>query len=274
MNPPKMLDIVMDYIAAPMMCLCFCLGVTYISYAQGNNDPWAEQAPNPLTLKGKIEPPPNSVPKKFEKSPDHETKPAGRQTTVGQPRHESAAISIEGGSVELKGNLISGYDTAIRAKNAQVSGQDNMIEKGNQPKYFPLPTGEFSKLSNAELLRIVKNLTSDMRISENKHDMELSELLTKDKAPASAEESKKKFEDRNAKLELLHNNYNEEFRKSFLPTAVSLTSEIIFRLGEIKPPSNLSVRSGGDVLYHGMLVGAHPMSAAADFLEYIALKLP
>jgi cytoskeletal protein RodZ len=169
-----------------------------------------------------------------------------KSTEEGKEMHESAGISIEGGSADLSGNLIIGYPTGIRSKNAQLSGQGNVIEKGDQPKQFPLPTGEFRNLSNTELLNRVNSFASDMRISESKYDFEILQ------------------------------NKQDVFNKSFLPIGISLASEIIFRLGKIEIPPNasLSVRLGGNVLLRGMLVGPHPMSAAADFLEYIALKLP
>lgn len=208
-------------------------------------------------------------------SPPTSSTEKNKLTEEGKKIRESVGIDMKDSSVDLRGNLISGFHTGIRSRNSQLSGQDNVIEKGDQPKSFPLPTGEFRNLSNVELLNRVKIFASDMRTSESKYDGEVSRLLTRNWAPSSPEESKRNFEDTNTKIEELRKEKEDEFRKSFRSVGVSLASEVIFRLGRIEiPPDAWSARSGGDVLVHGMLVGPHPMSAAADFLEYIALKLP
>lgn len=189
-----------------------------------------------------------------------------------------AAIVAGGRSnVKLDGSLISGYPTAIRTSDeATVSGQGNVIEKGDQPKQFPPPTGEFRNLSNSDLRGRVKTLADAMRSAESKADEKTSTLLMRQQVAQSPQESKKNWAEMNAQLEKMRNEQNGEFQRSFRPQATALASEMLARLRSIQVPSDFdhsSVRSGGEVLIHGMLVGPHPMSAAADFLEFMANRL-
>jgi hypothetical protein len=190
-----------------------------------------------------------------------------------------AAIFVGGGStVQLYGNRISGYSTAIRTQDeANVFGQGNVIEKGDQPKQFPPSTGEFKSLSNSDLCERVKSFATTMRAFESKADVETSALLMQRQPTATPQESKKLWEEMNAKLKDSQNAKNDEFQKLFRPQATSLASELLLRIEkveELSDSSDSSIWLGRNVLTHGMLAGQHPMSAAADFLEYMAGKLP
>jgi len=178
---------------------------------------------------------------------------------------ETAAIKMDGGTLHSEGNLFTGgWDNGILGKNATITSKnDTFIKTGQEAFSVPPPTGEFSKLSDAEIKKRVTLLASDIRASENKHNQEISNLLLGNRTLGGHELGEESIK--------LYNARNNEFKTLFLPSAVSLTSEMLFRLGGVTTPSNMS---GGLILVHGNLAGINPMSQVADFLEYLAEKLP
>lgn len=183
------------------------------------------------------------------------------------PEQKSVGIDIEGGSANLRDNLIIGFSTGIKGKNADISGRGNVIDRGQRQHQFPPPTGEFKDLSNSDLVKRVKDLAAQIRGNEQNYDTRRENIFMGKSASSK---------DMNAKIEKLQKENEEEFKKLFLPTALSLASEIIFRLKKVEIPSNAEplIMEGGENLTRGMLAGAYPMSSIAYFLEYIAGRLP
>ncbi len=250
--------------------------VLAIQYQKEHSSVVSESTTAPISSTQNITNSPNSPP--VQVTGNNNNVVVNNATTDNVSTIGPAAIVAGGRSnVKLDGNLISGYPTAIRTSDeATVSGQGNVIEKGDQPKQFPPPTGEFRNLSNSDLRGRIKTLADAMRSAESKADEKTSALLMRRQVAQSQQESTKNWDEMNAQLEEMRNEQNGEFQRSFRPRATALASEMLARLRSIQVPSDFdhsSVRSGGEILIYGMFVGPHPMSAAADFVEFMANRL-
>lgn len=190
----------------------------------------------------------------------------------------SVGIKTDGvRNLQIDGNNFSGLNSAIDVKNSESATiTNNSIDsKDKIVRQFP-PTGEYRGVSNEELRDRVIAFTKNMRACEQKYDAELHSLFAKKRAVVSAEDSRKEWDETNSELAKIQNAKNKEFGAVFLPRAISLTSELLNRVGGLEissAPEAMSVRLGENVLTNGMLVGPRPMSAVADFLEYVSKKL-
>jgi parallel beta-helix repeat protein len=182
------------------------------------------------------------------------------------PQRSPAGIRIENSTgVTVQGNVVEGYPTGIDVTgSSNVTGSDNIVRQQASGS-FPPPTGEFRSLSNAQLRRQVQLLGNSMRSFQKMYDERDNRLLA----------SNLSFEERVRAIESLHAEETDLFLRQFAPQAASLVSEILSRTGPIQASitEGPKLHLGVTVLREKVLVGPHPVSAAADFLEFLSRRL-
>ncbi len=146
-------------------------------------------------------------------------------------------------------------DEAEILAQASISGADD-CETG------------LSHLTDTELKSKTLDFADEMRSFEadyqNSHDAtatELSEFASKDGLKDDLENFKDTYEQRQTA-------FSSEFKSKYRPEAAAVRHEISKRLGFSEPYDEFS-----PALDHGMLVGANPVTEAADIIEELVRKL-
>jgi len=116
---------------------------------------------------------------------------------------------------------------------------------------------KFRYIPNADLLRQVAELETQLRISARSHDRKL--LGNAESAPG----------DRRDVREI-------NLQYPLLIQAISLASELLFRLGEVEFPSevdSLSIKLGAAIVASGKPAGENPMLPVANYLVFLSRML-
>jgi hypothetical protein len=125
---------------------------------------------------------------------------------------------------------------------------------------FPMPTGEFSRVSNSELQTLMIALVRNLRDLQLRTDSNVSK------------------DDRINEVDFMshYEKCTSEYKREFADSALSLASECLSRLGSITMspgPGNLDANMGGQLLLRKAFAGARPASNIADFLDQLQQKL-
>jgi hypothetical protein len=132
-------------------------------------------------------------------------------------------------------------------------------------RQFPLPTGEFSRLSDVDLTKMVQSVVSELRRFNSDYRRDVFPPYTK--VGPLPEEYTRRSKDNWEK-------YRAAYEEKFSKLALSLASEMLARVGRIEGSSmSPSAAEGGNLVYYGRFVGNDPATHTADFLETVANAL-
>jgi hypothetical protein len=148
---------------------------------------------------------------------------------------------------------VEGGSAATARRNVFGAGDDNG---------FPIATGEFVHLSNAALRAEAHALANQMREYGNSYNQKIDEAVKNRRDDSDIQKDAENY-----------------YRANFKEKALSLASEILKRAGPIQPPVPHDMQTilqftGAPIVKHGMVKGAEPFNAAAEFLDYLSGKLP
>lgn len=181
---------------------------------------------------------------------------------------KSSAIRIDNSSdVTMEGNVIQGFETAIDVnRSSGIQAKGNIIQPG-EATHFPPPDGKFRQLTNAEIRSRLNELTRAMRAFEIDYRKQIDAVY---------DSTSRTFEERMRRSDELHASEKEQFVARFSGEAVSLASEILYRVGSVQSPRQpeKDISLGAIVVLHRTLAGPSPIAAAADFLDYMVQQLP
>lgn len=132
---------------------------------------------------------------------------------------------------------------------------------GPVTKQFPPPKGEFSSLSNPQLIEREKEIGAGLRQLQQHLQQTLAALpRTQDR------------EARRSAVTAAYNALTDDYAKHFKGSDFDLGCEFLARLGKVDDVSN-SAKSGGEMLLYKAFAGPTPASDIADFLDFLAGKL-
>ena len=183
-----------------------------------------------------------------------------------QPKGSIGGYSVGSVGTVFEDNYFEGVDTGFIVNNSiDTKIRGNVVTRGDIPISLPPPTGELASLSPAEIRHQARQLGEKMRAFEKAYKQ-------KDDAVMSSND----YAQRNQKLSELSREKKADFIARFATESLALVSEIISRTGPIDlgPPASPSLRFGARVVQSGRLMGAKPVLAVADFLDYLAEKVP
>ena len=130
---------------------------------------------------------------------------------------------------------------------------------------FPMPTGEFSRISNSELQTLMIALVHNLRDLQLRTDSNVSKLRRAEDGRINENDSISHYE-----------KYTSEYKREFAESALSLVRECLSRLRSITispGPGNLGANMGGQLLLRKAFAGARPASNIADFLDQLQQRL-
>jgi len=162
-------------------------------------------------------------------------------------------------------------DSIIDIPGIQVTKNENgtyTVMPGARPvnRQFPPPTGEFSSLSNAALSKKVQSVISELRQFNSDYRRDVFPPYTR-VGPIDEEYTRRSTEN--------WNKYRAAYEERFTKLTLSLTSEMLARIGSIEGDSmSQSAREAATLVYYGRFAGNNTAAGAADFLEAVASKLP
>jgi hypothetical protein len=197
--------------------------------------------------------------------------------------NETASVSIaadppwiratKNSNVNAKGSKILGTPpfrgTFVDANDgASVDVSDMAVIGADAPKTFPMPTGEFSRLSNADMKAQVSQFAGQLHQLQAEMDRESPQrILTADRT---------KLATYVAKTKEVRKKYSEEFASKFVPTARSMASELIDRAQKANVAGKVLISPeagiGAQSILQGSLIGS--ANNVAAFLESFAKELP
>jgi hypothetical protein len=136
------------------------------------------------------------------------------------------------------------------------------VTPGNASRQFPAPNGDFTMLSNVDLIAREESFCKELRAFQERFSADLQKFST----TGNKQADDTAFKDLTAP-------YFSEYKSKYSSTALSLASEFLSRLGTVTVPS-MSARSGGGLVLHQAFAGPTPASDVADFLDALGQRLP
>jgi hypothetical protein len=205
-------------------------------------------------------------------TPDSESAPS-TQRAATTPTLEAT----RGATIDAQGAIIPGdlpFQFAKASDGAVISMPGVSITRkedgaylitpggaGPVNKQFPPPKGEFSALSNAQLVAREKDIASSFREFQQR----VSEAL--DKLPRDQDQRA-----RDATFTAAYEPFVDEYKKQFEGIGLDLASEFLARLGTVENAPR-TANLGGQMLLYGSFAGPTPASDIADFLDFLAEKM-
>jgi hypothetical protein len=170
-----------------------------------------------------------------------------------------------------RGAAISGtvpYPLARADRDSKVDMSGMLWIGPDAPTQFPAPTGEFSKLSNAELRRQVREIVVELRSFQARFNAESPELdprhLTIEQIKAGA-----------ARQNMAFSRFADEYQLKFPAIVLSLASELLKRTNGLDDDStSQDARIGAQLILSRRFAGGQPAARVAEFLDAVAAKLP
>ena len=152
--------------------------------------------------------------------------------------------------------LIIGSDTGIKVENSSLT-ENVLIREAKEHIGFPAPTGEFTTLSAKQLKSTVMDLSNEIKKYNDGF-------------------KKKTAIPPGAKYEELYSKLYKDFRKDYIPRAISISSEIFKRTGNIylSADQRSPLWNGAEKLRIGEAVGVGAVESIYIFLNFLSDKLP
>ena len=154
------------------------------------------------------------------------------------------------------------------------------------PQLFGLQgdVGPLAGLTNAELRERAASVARNWRTVEERYDKNVAQALEEHRARlaklSTDEQRKEEFERGSAELTRMSRELHAEFDAQYQTEAAIIATEFTRRLDgpDLILPANypggrIAFMVGQDV-FNGRISGLHPLSSAANLLEYWATKLP
>jgi hypothetical protein len=154
------------------------------------------------------------------------------------------------------------------------------------PQLFGLreDVGPMAGLTNAQLRERAASVAQSWRLAEERYDKSVAEALEQHRARlaklSTDEQRRQEFERGSAELTRMSRELHAEFGAQYQAEAAIIANEFARRLDgtQLVPPANypggrIALTVGQDV-FNGRIAGLHPLSSAANLLEYWATKLP
>ncbi|HEX4556554.1 MAG TPA: hypothetical protein VH249_21370 [Xanthobacteraceae bacterium] len=172
-----------------------------------------------------------------------------------------------------------------------VRGHETTIVRDNDViDQIPTPQAEritaYATLSNAQFKGVVSELTGQLRSAEQAFSSRLNAVMAIDPAvmSSSAELRRQRSQEVDAKLVELTIGHQDNYVSFFAARCQKAQAEILWRLVQagvtkIEIPATpimraFDLRSGFRHVQLGSIAGATPMAAVADYLEFIAGRMP
>lgn len=144
--------------------------------------------------------------------------------------------------------------------------------------------GPLAGLTNAELRERAASVARNWRTVEERYDKNVAQALDDHRARlaklSTDEQRKEEFERGSAELTRMSRDLHAEFGAQYQAEAAVIAAEFTRRLDDpdLIPPASypggrIAFMVGQDV-FNGRISGLHPLSSAANLLEYWAMKLP
>jgi hypothetical protein len=154
------------------------------------------------------------------------------------------------------------------------------------PQLFGLQGEEspLAGLTNAQLRERAASVAHSWRLVEERYDKSVALALEEHRARlaklSTDVQRRQEFDRGGAELTRMSRELHAEFGAQYQAEAVIIANEFARRLDgtQLVPPANypggrIALTVGQDV-FNGRIAGLHPLSSAANLLEYWATKLP
>jgi hypothetical protein len=197
---------------------------------------------------------------------------AGRDTMRGPTLEATRDSTIDATGAVIPGDLpfqfaqadSSSFISMPGIKVIQKDDGSHIVTTGEAPPaQFPIPTGEFSSLSNDQLKPIIATLCTDLRELQTRADNNLRKI----QRTGDFETDNKNY------MACCYEPFAHEYRTKLAGTALSVASECLSRIGLLTITDNNSANMGGQLLKNGAFAGPRPASEIADFLDCLGERL-